>query len=386
MSGGSCAGVGEVSKKVFCEGDSCGLHMVGIMALYSSSPPSTWTTQCVMSSKTTAAVTDSELHSRGPQAHHHQHSSKSVTGGLSSLFSNSTSKPTYHHSSCSASDILDSSSHVCSGGSLRGSPQAEMAYGVMSWDNFDSRTAAVNIPLSSLKSRERSPVSVLQGPISRSSNHGSPVFSSSAWENGASGGLPPLDQRRRSSLSGDRDRWPMSRSVGFEIGNSEAESSRWNSTCRASSESETAVSSSGPLRVEGFGSGAFAFGNLPLDNLTLPLYPTGKGFSRTPQRETPGILEAREKILRLAEEAHGLSSSVVLEEEDVKDGAGGSTSAYQLLKDAQAKHKVFYDPAVVKAFRMAEEAHKGQVSIPDLVPCCKSFWCGRSLSLIWLCK
>jgi hypothetical protein len=125
---------------------------------------------------------------------------------------------------------------------------------------------------------------------------------------------------------------------------------------------------------------------LPLDNLTLPLYPTGKGFSRTPQRETPGILEAREKILRLAEEAHGLSSSVVLEEEDVKDGAGGSTSAHQLLKDAQAKHKVFYDPAVVKAFRMAEEAHKGQVSIPDPVPCCKSFWCGRSLSLIWLCK
>lgn len=385
MSGGLCAGVGGSEEKVFCEGNSSGAHMVGIMALYSSSPPTTWTSQCAMSSKTTAAATDSELHARGPQAHHHQHSSKSVKGGLSSLFSNGTSKPTHHHSSCPASDILDSCSHVCSGGSLRGSPQGEMAYGVMSWDNFDSRTAAVNSPLSSLKSRERSPVSVLQAPISRSSNHGSPVFPSSAWENGASGGLPPLDQRRRSSLSGDRDRWPMSRSVGFEIGNSEAESSRWNSTCRASSESGTAVSSSEPLRIEGFGSGAFAFGNSPLDTLTLPLYTTGKGFSRTPQREAPGILEAREKILRLAEEAHGLSSSVVLEE-DVKDGARGLTSADQLLNDAQAKHKVFYDPAVVKAFRMAEEAHKGQVSNPDLIPCCNPSLCRRSLSLIWLCK
>jgi len=37
------------------------------------------------------------------------------------------------------------------------------------------------------------------------------------------------------------------------------------------------------------------------------------------------------------------------------------TSADEFLRGAQARYRVFYAPVVVKAFRMAEEAYKGQV-------------------------
>lgn len=120
----------------------------------------------------------------------------------------------------------------------------------------------------------------------------------------------------------------------------------------------TASSSTEPVRVEGFGSGASTYGNSPLDTLTLPLYTAGKSLGNNSQRTAPGILEAREKILRLAEEANGIFS-VATEKAQVDTEVG--TAADELLRGAQSRYKVFCAPVVVKAFRMAEEAHKGQV-------------------------
>lgn len=334
------------------------------MAMYSSSPPATWSTQCSVSSRPSSPAIDIEANLRGPQAHHH-HSSKSMQGGLSSLFSSNVSRLS-QHSGCDALDASPSNS--CLVGSFKSSTHGEFAQSLTAWESHDSRPGAVNIPATSLKLKERSPISVLQGPISRSSGgYGSPGHSVSAWESPSCGGLPPLDphvdrlsSRRRSSLSGERDRCIASRSVGFEVASTV--------TCAGDQHSrvmnrqpfepqQTTSSTSEPVRVEGFGAGAVAYDSSPLDTLTLPLYTSGKTFGTQSHRESPEILEAREKMLRLAEEANGILP-VTTEEAKVKTSAG--TSADDLLKSAQARYKVFCDPVVVKAFRMAEEAHRGQ--------------------------
>lgn len=341
------------------------MHIVGSMAVYSSSPPANWSAQCSMSNKTSAAA-DIDLHSRGPQAHYHS-SKPAVKGGLSSLFSNANTRPPHH----AGSEALDLSSHSHSSGQTRSSMQTDVAYNNSTWDTLEGRSGAVNIPVSSsLKSRERSPVSVLQGPVSRSSNHGSPMQTSfGTWESTISSALPPLDphshidhrSRRRSSFSGERER-SLSRSLGFEVGSSGAfpgdNHSRLGS-CRAS-QVDTEVTSSESVRVEGFGAGSFSAGSSPLDTLTLPLFIS----SRSSRRETPGILEAREKVLRLVEEANGPASPVP------QDAAGRPhvpACAEDLLKGAQAQYKVFYDPCVLKAFRLAEDAHNGQVSFNSVL-------------------
>lgn len=305
------------------------MHMVGIMALYSSSPPTTWGSQCSLNSKSSSAAIEIEAnHHRGSQAQ----SPKGMQGGLSSLFS------TRHSHAHSASEVLETSPV----GSLRGGETA-----MVFEHHHEGRSGAMNIPVSSMKSRERSPASVLQGPISRSGGYGS---AHSAWDSPqrCGGGLPPLDPhvergRRRSSLSGERERWTVSRSVGFEVGVTAADH-------QSRVFERNNFSSSEPVRVEGFGSSSSSYGNSPLDTLTLPLYTSGKTVGSS-QRTAPGILEAREKILRLAEEANG----ILTKEKPKVD------SADELLRDAQGRFRVFHDPVVVKAFRMAEEAHKGQM-------------------------
>lgn len=335
------------------------------MAMYSSSPPATWSTQCSVSSRPSSPAIDIEANLRGPQAHHH-HSSKSMQGGLSSLFSSNVSRLS-QHSGCDALDASPSNS--CLVGSFKSSTHGEFAQSLTAWESHDSRPGAVNIPASSLKLKERSPISVLQGPISRSSGgYGSPGHSVSAWESPSCGGLPPLDphvdrlsSRRRSSLSGERDRCIASRSVGFEVASTVTCAGDQHSrvmTRQPFEPQQTTSSTSEPVRVEGFGAGAVAYDSSPLDTLTLPLYTSGKTFGTQSHRESPEILEAREKMLRLAEEANGILP-VTTEEAKVKTSAG--TSADDLLKSAQARYKVFCDPVVVKAFRMAEEAHRGQV-------------------------
>jgi hypothetical protein len=333
------------------------------MVLYSSSPPATWTTPYSMSSKASAMV-DVDIHSQThaqQQHHHHHHHSSSrppVKGGLSSLFSNNSSRPP-HQPSFSASDVLDSV------GSQQGSCQSEVNCGLRPSEGLDSRSVAVNIPKSSsLKFKERSPVSVIQGPVACSSNYGSPL---SAWESaGTSSGISQVERgsRRRSSFSDVAERRPVSRSLGFEVGNNSSSissrsisiSSRGDHYHQSSLKGcrtvdpRTVLSSSAPLRVEGFDSGARH---------------SKMGILSTLQSEAPGMMEAREEILSLAEHVNGVSSANM--EEALMSSKSAPMSAEELLKYAQAKHKVFCDPCVVKAFRMAEEAHNGQVSI-----CCSS--------------
>lgn len=329
------------------------------MVLYSSSPPAAWSTPYSMSSKA-SAMADTDIHSQThpqQQYHHHHHHSSSrppVKGGLSSLFSNNSSRPPHQPSSFSASDVLDSV------GSPQGSSQSEVNCGLRPSEGLDSRSVAVNIPKSSsFKFKERSPVSVIQGPVACSSNYGSPL---SAWEGGASSGISQVERgpRRRSSFSDVAERRPASRSLGFEVGHTSGSSSGRSISissrgdlyhesslkgCRTV-DPRTVFSSSAPLRVEGFDSGARH---------------SKMGFSSTRQREAPGMMEAREEILSLAEHVNGVSPANM--EEALKSSKSAPMSAEELLNYAQAKHKVFYDPCVVKAFRMAAEAHHGQVSV-----------------------
>jgi ppGpp synthetase/RelA/SpoT-type nucleotidyltranferase len=182
--------------------------------------------------------------------------------------------------------------------------------------------------------------------------------------------------RRKSSL-------PFARSVGFEVRNGggggfpshEHQSRIRGGSLIAAASSDTAdhstTSSSSSdllLHVQGFApSISSSLGDSPLDTLALPVnpFPAGGGGANNTsnfQRETPAVLEAREKLLRLVEESNGLASLAppspphALEEVDTPV----PSSAIKLLESAQAQHKVFCDPTVVKAFRLADDAHKGQ--------------------------
>ncbi|CAK9253784.1 unnamed protein product [Sphagnum jensenii] len=238
------------------------------MVLYSSSPPASWpaAAQCAVSGKTSsssvaaAAVStagDVDLLLRTPQQTQAS-SSVPVKGGLTSLFANAGTK---HAQNLSAS--LSDGYEV---GMVRSHSQPELSHSMLlPWEGSESFSGGggINIPISSsLRSRERSPVSVLQGPVSRSFSVGSPIHSLNARDSASSNGLPPLDphsdraSRRRSSLTLDT-RWPLSRSVGFEVG-------------------------------------------------------------------SEGVFHK------------------------------------SLLEAVQAQHKVFLEPCVIKAFRLAEDAHKGQ--------------------------
>ncbi|CAK9223095.1 unnamed protein product [Sphagnum troendelagicum] len=238
------------------------------MVLYSSSPPASWpaAAQCAVSGKTSSSsvaaavvstVGDVDLLLRTPQQTQAS-SSVPVKGGLTSLFANAGTK---HAQNFSAS--LSDGYEV---GMVRSHSQPELSHSMLlPWEGSESFSGGggINIPISSsLRSRERSPVSVLQGPVSRSFSVGSPIHSLNARDSASSNGLPPLDphsdraSRRRSSLTLDT-RWPLSRSVGFEVG-------------------------------------------------------------------SEGVFHK------------------------------------SLLEAVQAQHKVFLEPCVIKAFRLAEDAHKGQ--------------------------
>jgi hypothetical protein len=87
---------------------------------------------------------------------------------------------------------------------------------------------------------------------------------------------------------------------------------------------------------------------------------------------------AREKVLQFVEEFNGLSTSS--SSTPSRAGGGGvevcdsklrllppssATTKLLLLESAQAQHRVFCDPCVVKAYRLAEDSHKGQVRKPS---------------------
>jgi hypothetical protein len=84
---------------------------------------------------------------------------------------------------------------------------------------------------------------------------------------------------------------------------------------------------------------------------------------------------AREKVLQFVEEFNGLSTSsssstpshAAAAAVEVCDSKlrplppSSATTKLLLLESAQAQHRVFCDPRVVKAYRLAEDSHKGQV-------------------------
>ncbi len=86
---------------------------------------------------------------------------------------------------------------------------------------------------------------------------------------------------------------------------------------------------------------------------------------------------AREKVLQFVEEFTGLSTSssstpshaaAAVEVCDSKLRLlppSSATTKLLLLESAQAQHRVFCDPCVVKAYRLAEDSHKGQVRKPS---------------------
>jgi hypothetical protein len=100
---------------------------------------------------------------------------------------------------------------------------------------------------------------------------------------------------------------------------------------------------------------------------------------------------AREKVLQFVEEFNGLSTSssstpshaaaaaVEVCDSKLRLLPPSATSKLLLLESAQAQHRVFCDPCVVKAYRLAEDSHKGQVRKPS--PQC--FYIHVSLLLLW---
>jgi len=102
---------------------------------------------------------------------------------------------------------------------------------------------------------------------------------------------------------------------------------------------------------------------------------------------------AREKVLQFVEEFNGLSTSSSSTPSHAAAAAAAvevcdsklrllppsATTKLLLLESAQAQHRVFCDPCVVKAYRLAEDSHKGQVRKPS--PQC--FYIHVSLLFLW---
>ncbi len=347
------------------------------MVLYSSSPPTSWppaAQQCAVSGKLSSSsvaaavvstVGDVDLLLRTPQQTQAS-SSVPMKGGLTSLFANAGTK---HVQNFSAS--LSDGHEV---GMVRSHSQPELSHSMLlPWEGSESFSGGggggggINIPISSsLRSRERSPVSVLQGPVSRSFNVDSPIHSLNARDSASSNGLPPLDphsdraSRRRSSLTLDT-RWPLSRSVGFEVGSegvfhSDHHHSR-PQVSGAVSQAAAVVALDDDVpqlrHVEGFDPG------------------TSHGRpNHSVKMEDPGMSEARDQVFGYAEKAKTVAAKASSAGVSLLNGVQ-CTPAESLLEAVQAQHKVFLEPCVIKAFRLAEDAHKGQVKDGCFVLVCQ---------------
>jgi hypothetical protein len=69
--------------------------------------------------------------------------------------------------------------------------------------------------------------------------------------------------------------------------------------------------------------------------------------------ETQELQDARRRFTRLAQDMPGSGS--------MSRTSNLPLSAEELLRDAQERHHIFFHPVVVKAFGIAEKAHRGQV-------------------------
>ncbi len=211
------------------------------MVLYSSSSlVAAWLVQCAVNTKTSlltmTTYVDAILKPHHLQAAQASSNTTSVNGGLSSLFANLSD--TRHVLQSFSPSLSDGHEVVASIGGMvmvRSHSQLELSsLNMLPLEDNKSFTGGVTIPLasssSSLRSREHiSPISMLQGHVfssSRNNTIGSPICSLNAQDSASiNGAVPPFDlhndrisSRRRSSLTLDTNKWPLSRNVGFEVG------------------------------------------------------------------------------------------------------------------------------------------------------------------------
>jgi hypothetical protein len=80
--------------------------------------------------------------------------------------------------------------------------------------------------------------------------------------------------------------------------------------------------------------------------------------------------EARDQVFGYAEKAKTVAATASSAGVSLLNGVQ-CTPAESLLEAVQAQHKVFLEPCVIKAFRLAEDAHKGQVKDGSFVFVCQ---------------
>ncbi|KAL3692290.1 hypothetical protein R1sor_005941 [Riccia sorocarpa] len=340
--------------------------LMAAITLYSSSPPAAiWTTQSSVSCSTSAAY---DVDGLGRSSYNSSPAVRPL-GGLSGLFSSPTSSNSRlappSVSPCSFSDEFSSVTSCGAAALPRNSSQNDLTShhnvgGAWDVSSDGSRGGSVSIPtVSSSRLKDRSPVSVFHGPGSRNSLHNSPIYSLIAWDSSSAPGLPPLDPhlerlhhpggRRRSSFTID-ERRPLSRSVGFEVGDSSAVAS-FQARLASSDSSDLASSSRDDHRSTcgGYFTQRMSDGFIRSTGESVGTSNILGGDVGCQQQE---LQETRRRLSRLAESP--LSSSP-------PRNSSGICSASELLAYAKARHRIFEDPLVVKAFHVAEEAHRTQV-------------------------
>ncbi|KAJ7534948.1 hypothetical protein O6H91_12G011600 [Diphasiastrum complanatum] len=312
------------------------MQMASSMTIYSSSSPASVWSQCSPHSSPSAAT---ELENYPWTQPLGQGSApRPVRGGLSCLFASTNIK----HGSHSGSDLLEASCFPSSG-IVRSSSQSDLS---SLRETSDGRCVGVSISSSSLGMLcERSPISVLQGPLSHgSSNHSSHMSSLVARESMSNSHLP-LDHHFVKTW---KMASPLLDSWSSLAGHESIDGAKVVQYARASSEmliNETELAEDGKVT----GMGAFA---MPDEQIDIEegddSTPVGSG---KPSREAMCSLSAQptwtDPLMNFTEASSKLE--ILLPKEE-------------FLINAQVRHAVFLDDLVIKAFRLADIAHKHQVS------------------------
>lgn len=304
------------------------MYMAAI-ALYSSSPPA-----AVLSSfhNSSTAHFDYDSNSRpAHQPHHHHRNSTAapVLGGLSGLFKSSNRSPL---SVCDGLDLPI----ACTSGMVHSSSYDNLSYRDCSTDSRGGGSMSIPNGTSSFMFRNgQSPVSVLHGPVTRSSP-------------GSTSGLPPLERHSRRRDLVPSDNRSLSSSGSFDVW-SDGSSLLVGSHSRVSlsADSSTTSSSSTSPGVDHNENLSQYF--MRKDGSALP----AEGLLNDISAEPKELQEARRRLTRLAQGIPGTKAT--------SRTSNLPLTADELLIDAQERHKMFFHPLVIKAFGIAEEAHRGQV-------------------------
>eukprot|EP00249_Psilotum_nudum_P018879 c26998_g1_i1 orf=1239-3092(-) len=350
------------------------MPMTSSMALYTSSPPTIWSNQGV--SATLGFDVDPHCRAQSGQ----QQASKSVTGGLSSLFAG----PLPKFSSAGVCDALDSTYlSNASSGLIRSRSHSDLC---SIKEGTDSRCGAMNIPVSGAsKTRECSPVSVFQGPSSYGSICSYKL--STTKENNSNCCLSILDchsgiPRRKYSPSLESLRTRAVHAV-FEIDKDQSCSSLTSGALASCIECGDLLGCSDNGEIaESLSSESMLVdpGTSPSDNTSSLMFPLEK--DSTLERLAKGMPE--DGVVSEGTNADrspveslwsSMASRSLCESTDTSRLGSSSSSVEDILLSAQGKHAIFKDHFVVKAFKEAEKAHEGQIRAsghPYLIHCAET--------------